>query len=154
MRCANSNTSAVRHKNVREATTKSMQSNVPTDTTIEIALRRELWRLGARGYRKNHKGLPGSPDIAFTRQKFAVFVHGCFWHRCPTCSRNLSPATNKMFWTLKFEQNAERDARNEKRLRGLGYKVFIAWECAVRSNPTRLARSILKALGKWTRNQG
>lgn len=45
----------------------------------ETILAKSLWHLGLR-YRKNYKKLPGSPDIAITKYKVAVFVDGEFWH--------------------------------------------------------------------------
>lgn len=52
------------------------------DSKAELRLRRKLHRLGLR-YRLQMKGLPGTPDVVFTRARIAVFVDGCFWHRCP-----------------------------------------------------------------------
>jgi len=49
------------------------------DTGPELALRRSLWTRGVR-YRVHYPRAPGRPDIAFPRQKVAVFVDGCFWH--------------------------------------------------------------------------
>jgi DNA mismatch endonuclease (patch repair protein) len=47
------------------------------------------------GWRR-HLPLPGKPDFAFTKQKVAVFVDGCFWHGCPKCYTR--PKTNRAFW--------------------------------------------------------
>ena len=49
------------------------------DTKPEVRLRKALWHKGLR-YRKNYRRLPGTPDIALTRQKIAIFVDGDFWH--------------------------------------------------------------------------
>lgn len=45
----------------------------------ENILAKSLWHNGVR-YRKNYKKLPGSPDIAITKYKTAIFVDGEFWH--------------------------------------------------------------------------
>ena len=52
-----------------------MRSTRSLDTGPELALRKELWRLGLRGYRVNLLSLPGTPDVVFTKQKLAIFVH-------------------------------------------------------------------------------
>ena len=40
---------------------RNMKNIKAKDTKIEVILRRTLWNKGYR-YRKNYKGLPGSPD--------------------------------------------------------------------------------------------
>src|SRR5687767_15564066 len=76
---------------VAESTRRSMQGNRSEGTKPELAFRKALWQAGLRGYRKNSKKLPGSPDVVFGKSKLAVFVHRCFWHGCPHCQRNRSP---------------------------------------------------------------
>lgn len=131
---------------VKESVRRSMQSNRSVDTEPERILRAALWSAGLRGYRKNVRKLPGSPDVVFGVCKVAVFVHGCYWHRCPKCQRNIHPKTNSEFWRAKFERNVERDKRNKRALRKLGYKVIVAWECEVRRDVTRVVLKIEKAL--------
>ncbi len=114
---------------VREGTRRSMQGNRGTGTSPEVRLRKALWAAGLRGYRKNVRKLPGKPDVVFGRAKVAVFVHGCYWHQCPRCTRNRAPKTNALYWQAKFAANVERDARNEAALRDLGYRVVVVWEC-------------------------
>ena len=64
---------------VPEKTRKNMQKIRSKDTSIEVALRNRLWHDGYR-YRKNYKKLPGSPDIAITKHKIAVFCDSEFFH--------------------------------------------------------------------------
>ncbi len=45
---------------------RNMQQIRSKDTSIELKLRKELWKRGYR-YRKNVKNLPGKPDIALTK---------------------------------------------------------------------------------------
>jgi DNA mismatch endonuclease (patch repair protein) len=132
---------------VKEATRRSMQGNTSTETGPERLLREAIYRCGLRGYRKNVRKLPGTPDVVFNTRKLAVFVHGCYWHRCPKCTRNVHPKTNSEFWKAKFERNVERDHANKKALRKLGYKVVTFWECEVRKDPTKCAIKVVKALG-------
>ena len=72
------------------------------------------------------------PDITYPGRKVAIFVHGCFWHRCPTCDLGL-PKTNSDYWREKFERNVERDTRKESALLDLRWKVHTIWECEVES---------------------
>lgn len=95
------------------------------DTKPEMTLRKALYKTGLRGYRVKTK-LPGSPDIVFTRVKVAVFVDGCFWHGCPECYSE--PGTNVTFWRKKLAENRERDAKVNKMLADMGWKVLRLWE--------------------------
>lgn len=131
---------------VKESTRRSMQGNTSTETGPERLLRQALYNAGLRGYRKNVRKLPGTPDVVFNAHKLAVFVHGCYWHRCPKCTRNRTPKTNEEFWKAKFDRNVERDKENKKRLRRLGYETITLWECEVRKNPTKCAIQVIRAL--------
>lgn len=103
-----------------------------SDTSPELALRRELHRLGLRFTLKNKK-LPGKPDLVFPRHRAVVFVHGCFWHRHAGCKVASTPKSNTLFWQDKFDGNVARDARVTSELERLGWHVFVAWECDLQS---------------------
>jgi len=110
---------------------KSMQGNKRRDTKPELKLRKMLREAGFPGYRLQWKKVPGRPDIAYPGRKIAIFVNGCFWHRCPKC--NLStPKSNQEFWEAKFRRNVERDHRKIDELEALGWKVFVIWECELK----------------------
>ena len=95
-------------------------------TKPEIELRRELHRRGLR-YRVSMGVLPRRRiDIAFTRARVAVQVHGCFWHGCPC--RTTAPQANTSFWSEKIEANRARDADTDSQLRALGWSVITVWE--------------------------
>ena len=81
-------------------------------TKPEIALRRELHRRGLR-FRVNLRGVPGSPDIAFTRARLAVFVDGCFWHGCP--DHYVAPKNNSQWWADKLAENRRRDMKVDEK---------------------------------------
>ena len=118
------------------------------DTGPEVILRREMWRQGTRGYRTHLKGVPGSPDIAFLGPKVAVFVDGCFWHRCPKCYK--PPSSNVEFWRSKAERNVERDRRADSALAAAGWRVLRVWEHEINANPERVVTRIRDILVRST----
>lgn len=95
------------------------------DSTGEVRLRSELHRLGLR-FRKNLRGLPGTPDIALTRARIAVFFDGCFWHGCP--EHGVLPKANRGWWQAKLHGNRERDRRKDEALLELGWMPVHVWE--------------------------
>lgn len=109
-----------------------MSSNKAKNTKPEISFRKALYYKGIRGYRLNWKKVPGRPDIAFPGRKIAIFINGCYWHRCPYCDLAL-PKTNTVFWSEKFEKNVKRDKRKEKELLDLGWTVLVFWECDIKT---------------------
>jgi DNA mismatch endonuclease, patch repair protein len=106
------------------------------DTGIEKGLRRELHRIGLR-YRVNLRELPGTPDIALTRARVAVFVDGCFWHCCP--EHGTFPKNNAEWWASKLDGNVERDRRKDSQLLELGWISIHVWE---HEDPTSAAAKI------------
>lgn len=119
-----------------------MRGNQGKETGPEKALRRALRQAGHLGYRKNLKALPGCPDVVFTKRRLAVFVHGCYWHRCPHCSRNLTPSANGDYWAEKFRRNVERDHANVQALEQMGYRVLVVWECQIKRDTTSVVETI------------
>lgn len=112
---------------VAPATRKCMKGNKRANTKPEQVVRQMLRDLGFPGYRLQWKKCPGHPDIAYPGRKIAIFVNGCFWHRCPVC--NLStPKTNPDYWQAKFTRNVERDQRTYAALRDAGWTVVVIWE--------------------------
>lgn len=122
---------------------KNMSHIHGKNTSPELKLRKMLWGAGIRGYRVHYK-LPGKPDIVFTRKKIAVFVDGCFWHKCPVCFR--PPATNAEFWNEKLQKNVERDLRVNRELEELGWTVLRFWEHEVRKTPEDVVEKIRNVL--------
>lgn len=97
-------------------------------TKPELIVRKIIYELGHR-YRIDNRDLPGSPDIANRKRGWAVFVHGCYWHRHPGCPKSTTPRRNRAFWKAKFRANVERDRRAVRQLRRLGYRTMVVWEC-------------------------
>lgn len=111
-----------------EATSIRMARVRQRDTTPELLVRRACSGLGMH-YRTRNRDLPGSPDLANRSKRWAIFVHGCYWHRHPKCRRVTTPKTNVQFWTAKFQRNKERDTTALRALQNMGYKVLVVWEC-------------------------
>lgn len=99
-----------------------------TGTTPEMKLRRLVHGMGYR-YRLHVRDLPGKPDLVFPSRHAVIFMHGCFWHRHKGCSLARLPKSKLDFWGPKLEANRKRDSRNQRRLKDLGWRVLIVWEC-------------------------
>lgn len=96
----------------------------------ETLLAKALWHSGIR-YRRNYRALPGSPDIAITKYRIAVFIDGEFWHGYDWENRKTRLRRNKEYWTEKIEENMARDRRNDLLLEQLGWTPLHFWEKAV-----------------------
>jgi len=121
------------------------------DTRPELVLRRALHAAGFR-CRLRQKGLPGRPDMVFRRIQAVVFVHGCFWHRHEGCRFATNPATRQDFWAAKFEANTQRDGVVMDQLLGLGWRVAVVWECALK-NPEGV-KQVCADLSDWLLGDG
>ncbi|WP_192822960.1 very short patch repair endonuclease [Rufibacter sp. LB8] len=112
----------------QERVSRYMRGNKSKHTQPELLLRRALWQNGLRGYRLHWKQLPGKPDVCYPGRKLAIFLHGCFWHRCPHCLPAL-PKSNTAFWQEKFTRNQQRDLKNRAQLKAAGWQVLVIWGC-------------------------
>lgn len=112
------------------AVRKSMQGNKRANTKPELVMRARLREAGLLGYRLQWK-VPGRPDVAWPGKKVALFVNGCFWHRCPICQPR-APKTNVRYWQEKFERNVARDLRSREALEEQGWRVHVVWECQLK----------------------
>ena len=126
---------------------KSMRGNRSKDTSIEVLLRKTLWHKGYR-YRKNYKKLPGSPDIALTKQKVAVFCDSEFWHGKDWEDKRprLQRGNNPDFWIKKIEKNMQRDRENDQKLNSLGWTVIHFWGDEIKKNPDECVQVIEEAI--------
>jgi len=116
---------------------------VKRNTRLEIRVRKLLHKMGYR-FRIHGAGLPGTPDIVFTRRRIAIFTHGCFWHQ-HGCELTRKPKTNLAYWTPKLSKNRKRDRQSERALIALGWRVITVWECE--TDEKRLQRKLRAALG-------
>lgn len=107
---------------------KNMSHIRGKDTSIEVALRKALWHEGIR-YRKNFRALPGSPDIAITKYKVAIFCDSEFFHGkdWEILKPRLEKGHNPNYWVKKIERNRERDIEKDQALLALGWTVIHFW---------------------------
>lgn len=127
------------------ATRAIMLANRGRDTALELAFRRAIRERGVRGYRLNARTPAGRPDLVFARSRLAVFVHGCFWHRCPECRYPL-PRSHRRFWIAKFRRNRARDRARRRTLEALGWTVLEIWGHEIDRTPERAASKVVSAL--------
>lgn len=123
-----------------------MKGNRARDTEPELLLRRLLREAGYPGYRLHWKKAPGRPDIAYPGRRVAIFVNGCFWHRCPNCRPSM-PKSHPEYWKAKFAANRARDARKTEQLEAEGWTVVTVWECEIRDGARLVLAEIAALLG-------
>lgn len=114
------------------------------DTGPERQVRSLLHRAGYR-FRLNVSALPGKPDIVLPKYKAVVFVHGCFWHRHKGCKEATTPKSHRKFWAEKFARNVANDKKHVRRLRRLGWRVLVVWECQLK-RPERVQARLRRFL--------
>jgi DNA mismatch endonuclease (patch repair protein) len=129
-----------RHKRAPLSRGEAMSRIRSYGTAPERVVRQILSRSGTK-YRMNVRDLPGRPDFANKTRKFAIFVHGCFWHSHENCALASDPKSNRSYWQPKLERTKARDLANVQRLEELGYRVLVIWECSSR-RPERAAEQI------------
>lgn len=112
---------------------KNMQAIRSKDTTIELALRKALWKKGIR-YRKNYKELVGKPDIVITKYRIVVFCDSDFWHGYDWDNRKSRIKSNQEYWIPKIERNMKRDKEVTAVLVEQGWIVLRFWEHSIRKN--------------------
>src|SRR3989344_212154 len=122
----------------KEQRSKTMSRIRSKWTTQEKAIHNQL--KGLKIKHKMHPDIEGHPDIILKRKKVAVFLHGCFWHKCPKCYKE--PKTDKKYWLPKIQNNVKRDKRNLKLLRKQGYKVVKLWEHDIKKDSNKVYEKI------------
>ena len=122
---------------------KNMRSIKGKDTSIEMILRKALWKKGYH-YRKNYKNLPGTPDIALTKYKIAIFCDGEFFHGkdWEVLKPRLEKSNNSEYWISKISRNKERDDEINKKLLFLGWTVIRFWGNDIKKNTDECIRVI------------
>ena len=126
-----------RHKNMSKIKSK--------DTSIEMRLRKALWKEGIH-YRKNYTDLPGKPDIVLTKYKIAIFCDSEFWHGYNWEVKQDEIKSHRDFWIPKIERNIERDKEVNAALEADGWKVLRFWGDDIKKNVKACADLIVAAL--------
>ncbi|MEK3820315.1 very short patch repair endonuclease [Cytobacillus sp. FSL W8-0315] len=115
-----------------ESTTRSkIMSSIKAVSKLESIVTHELWKRGYR-FRRNVKGLVGTPDIAIKKYKIVIFIDSCFWHFCPIHGR--MPKSNIDFWKKKLERNQERDKEHTQYYMQKGWHILRIWEHEIRKD--------------------
>ncbi|AWG97343.1 very short patch repair endonuclease [Rhodococcus ruber] len=124
-------------------TSARMRRQRRRDTVPEVALRRELHGRGVRYFvdRAPLKGIRRRADLVFPRRRVAVYVDGCFWHRCPQHATD--PKNNAEWWAAKLAANVARDRNTDAALAAAGWTVVRIWE---HENPVEAADRVQAAL--------
>ena len=117
------------------------------DTSLELSVRKRIWRKGFRYRIKNR--LPGKPDMVFPCYKAAVFIDGCFWHYCP--KHYQIPVGNRKYWKSKLLKTKQRDRRVNSQLRRAGWRPVRVWEHEIKKSPENAADKILRTILKRRR---
>ena len=105
------------------------------NTKPELILKKNLIGLYLR---YQPKSIIGNPDFANKTRKIAIFLDGCFWHKCPKCFR--PPKSNKRYWIPKIRRNVQRADDVAKKLKNNGWKVVRIWEHELTKNQKRITR--------------
>lgn len=103
------------------------------------------------GYRVHWKTVAGKPDIAYPGRRIAIYVNGCWWHRCPHCRPGM-PKSHVDYWAEKFERNVARDSEKQAQLEELGWTVLVVWECQIKRELPTIVESIRDAFGESDRS--
>lgn len=91
---------------------------------------------------KMHPKIEGNPDILLTDKKTAVFLHGCFWHKCP--KHYIKPKSNKVYWIKKIDSNVKRFKKVRIMLRNKGYNVIRLWEHEIKKDTAKSINKLYK----------
>lgn len=113
------------------------------NTGPEVILRKMLSKHKVRGYRLQYN-IFGRPDLAFPKKRLAVFIDGCFWHKCPLCF--VKPSSHIEFWEEKIKNNLKRDKEANRLLANNGWKVLRIWEHELKKDPERACLEVIKHL--------
>lgn len=129
---------------------KNMVSIRSKDTSIELILRKALWHHGFR-YRKNYKALPGTPDIAITKHRIAIFCDSEFFHGkdWEALKLRLENGSNSTYWIKKITRNMERDKENEQALRFQEWTVLRFWGEDIRKHTDDCVRAVEEAVFEY-----
>lgn len=132
---------------VSDKSHKNMSRIRGKDTSIEVTLRKALWKKGYR-YRKNYKALPGRPDVALTKYKIAIFCDSEFFHGkdWEVLKPKLERGKNPDYWVPKIERNMERDKEKDRALLFAGWTVIHFWGKDILKNTDECVKVIEESI--------
>jgi len=113
-------------------------------TGPELIVRRLVHRMGYR-FRLHRADLPGRPDLILPRHRKVILVHGCFWHLHSCRYGRVVARTNATYWRAKRQRTVHRDRESIRRLREMGWRVLVIWECWTK-NPAMTERRLRRFL--------
>lgn len=130
-----------------ETRSRNMAAIKGKNTKPEILVRRSLHQAGFR-YRLHAENLPGKPDLVFPRYKAVIFIQGCFWHQ-HQCTMFHWPKSRTEWWVKKITANRAHDEAVQDKLREMGWRVMLVWECALKGKSRYKPEQWLKQISLW-----
>lgn len=115
------------------------------NTKPELLLRSYLFKKGFR-FRIHKSDLPGKPDIVLPKYNTAIFVHGCFWHYHKDCQEGRIPSTREDYWKAKLLKTVERDVKHQDKIKEMGWKVLVVWECELENEFQETVSKVISIL--------
>jgi DNA mismatch endonuclease (patch repair protein) len=131
----------------RAVRSKNMAAIKGRNTRPEMLVRRALHKAGFR-YRLHVANLPGKPDLVFPCYKAVIFVQGCFWHQ-HQCAMFHWPKSRTDWWRQKIIANRKHDEIVQDKLRELGWRVMLVWECALKGKNKLTPEQITQHVTSW-----
>ena len=116
-----------------------------------MLVRKALHKNGFR-YRLHDSRIPGKPDLVFPKYHAVLFVHGCFWHE-HDCPLFRMPETRNEFWKDKIQKNRERDTVVRKKIKEIGWRLGIVWECALKGKEQIGTEKTVTRIVFWLRSE-
>lgn len=117
-----------------------------TDTKPELTIRKFLFSKGFR-FRIHQKNLPSKPDIVLKKHNSIVLVNGCFWHGHKNCKNFRMPKSKLYYWQPKISNNIKKDITNRRKLKKMGWKVIVIWECDLKKSKIETTfRNLIKKI--------
>jgi len=126
---------------------KNMAAIKGRNTKPELSVRKALHNAGFR-YRLHVTSLPGKPDLVFSKYKAVIFIQGCFWHQ-HQCVMFHWPKSRTEWWVKKISANREHDEAVQDKLRELGWRVLLVWECALKGKTRYSSEQLLDLMTLW-----
>lgn len=133
-------------RNKNEIVSYKMSRVKAKGTGIEKIMAGALWSSSLRGYRKNLKGVLGTPDFCWKRRKVAVFCDSSFWHGFDWAKEKKKIKVRKSFWFKKIEDNMRRDKAITTHLKQDGWKVLRFWDFDIKKDVAACVKKITRVL--------